>query len=160
MKLLISALFALSLIGTVSAQNAHPAPVAKAPIYDIKSDGKVQIEKALLEAKASKKNVLVQFGANWCGWCYKLHDLFAADKQISTVLKKNYVVVLIDVDKDHNKETNAKYGNPIQFGLPAIIVLDPNGKLIKTQDSGKLEDGPKHSPEKVLDFLKSWVPKS
>ena len=160
MKLLFSTLVAVSLFTSASAQVAHPAPSAKAPIYDVKAEGKVQIEKALSEAKASRKNVLVQFGANWCGWCYKLHDLFAADKQIAEVLKKNYVVVLIDVDKDHNKETNAKYGNPIQFGLPAIIVLDSKGKLIKTQDSGKLEDGPKHSPEKVLDFLKAWVPKS
>ncbi len=159
MKAILISFATLALIASATAQLAtHPAP-KKEPIYDIKADGKTQIDRALAQAKASKKNVLVQFGANWCGWCYKLHDLFAADKQIGEVLKKNYVVVLIDVDQNHNSETNLKYGNPSQFGLPAIIVLDASGKLIKTQDSGKLEDGPKHSPEKVLAFLKSWVPK-
>ncbi len=128
-------------------------------IYDESADGSKQIADALAIASKEHKHVLVQFGANWCGWCYKLHDLFATDTHIVEMLKDNYVVVLIDVDKEHNKDTDTKYEHPTRFGLPAIVVLDAGGKQLTTEDTGKLEDGDHHSPEKVIAFLKEWAPK-
>jgi thiol:disulfide interchange protein len=118
-----------------------------------------QIEKALAQARKERKNVLLQFGANWCGWCHKLHGLFASDKAIAAELKKNYVVVLIDVDKSHNADVVKKYDNPVRFGLPVIVVLDAQGKPLTTQDTAKLEVGDHHDPGKVMDFLSQWTPK-
>ncbi len=89
--------------------------------------------------------MLLQFGANWCGWCHELHTRFQTDKNIAAFLKANYVLVLVDVDKVdgqmHNADINEKYGNPCRLGLPA-------------QDSGKLEQGDHHDPALVLKFLK------
>ena len=81
------------------------------------------------------------------------------DAGIAENLKNDYMVVLIDVNKDHNKETDVKYGHPTRFGLPVIVVLDAEGKPLTTQDTGKLEAGDHHDPEKVLAFLKEWAPK-
>jgi thiol:disulfide interchange protein len=154
------------LIGTVvwSVCGADkPAKPARAPIYDTKADGAKQVTDALAAAKREHKHVLLQFGANWCGWCHKLHNLFQSDKEIAAVLKTNYVVALIDVDtvdgKKHNADINTRYGNPCRFGLPAIVVLDADGKQLTTQDTGKLEAGNQHDPAKVLAFLKQWSPK-
>lgn len=138
---------------TVTKRAAPPA------IYDVKANGTEQIEKALAQARKERKNVLLQFGANWCGWCHKLHGLFASDKSIATELKKNYVVVLIDVDKSHNADVVKKYDNPVRFGLPVIVVLDAQGKPLTTQDTAKLEVGDHHDPGKVMDFLRQWTPK-
>src|SRR5262249_36241617 len=97
------------------------------------------------------------------GWCHKLHQLFEADKDIAAYLRDNYLVVLVDVDKvegkTHNAEINTRYGNPMRFGLPALVVLDAEGKQLTTQDSGKLEEGDHHDPTKVMKFLKDWAPK-
>src|SRR5271157_4027090 len=41
---------------------------------------------ALDVAAREHKHVLLQFGANWCGWCHKLHTLFDTDKQIGEIL--------------------------------------------------------------------------
>jgi thiol:disulfide interchange protein len=131
----------------------------KPAIYDTKADGGKQIEQALVIAKKEHKNVLLQFGANWCGWCHLLHELCASNKEIAGELKQHYVTVLIDVDKDHNADINKRYGNPTKFGLPVIVVLDSSGKQLFTQDTGKLEEGDHHSPAKVLAFLRAWVPK-
>lgn len=161
-------LMAISLLGIVGAQQATaPAqaaqPVqhvdAKSALYNTKSDAAKDIAKALAEAKRANKTVLLQFGANWCGWCHLLHDLFASDKDIAAELKQNYVVVLVDVDKGHNAATNTRYGDPIRHGLPAIVVLDAKGKQLTTKDTGELEEGNHHSPAKVLAFLKLWEPK-
>lgn len=133
-------------------------------IYDRTADGTAQIQDALKLAKAENKNVLLQFGANWCGWCHKLHALFKDNAQIAKTLKDHYVVVLIDVDqvdgKTHNVNLIEKYGNPVQFGLPVIVVLDREGKQLTTQDTAKLEKGDRHDPKKVVAFLEHWKPKA
>ncbi|HWC59422.1 MAG TPA: thioredoxin family protein [Verrucomicrobiae bacterium] len=138
---------------------ADSAPKGAPNIYDESADGSKQIADALATAKKDNKIVLVQFGANWCGWCHKLHKLFDTDAKIAEELKNNYVVVMVDVNKDHNKDVNAKYGNPMQHGLPVIVLLDANGKQLTTKDTGELESGDHHDPEKVLAFLKTWSAK-
>ena len=71
-------------------------------------------------------------------------------------MKDNYVIVLIDVDKGHNADTVKKYGNPTQFGLPVLVVLETDGTALTTQDTGKLEEGEHHNPAKVKAFLEKW----
>ncbi len=133
-----------------------PAKPSRPAIYDEKADGSRQITEALVVANKEHKRVLLQFGANWCGWCHKLHKLFQTDSKISARLKDSYMVVMIDVDKGHNADVDKRYGNPTRFGLPVIVVLDAEGKPLVTQDTGKLEEGDHHSPEKVLAFLEKW----
>ncbi len=108
--------------------------------------------------------MLLQFGANWCGWCHRLHGLFKDNSEIAKTLKDNFVVVLIDVDqvegKPHNQDVVQRYRNPTRFGLPVLVVLDSNGKQLTTQDTGKLEEGDHHDPKKVMAFLEKWTPKA
>lgn len=135
------------------------AKPARPDIYDEKADGEKQVEAALAEAKAGNKVVLLQFGANWCGWCHKLHNLFQSDAKIAAKLKESFVVVHVDVNKGHNAVTDTKYGNPTQHGLPVIVLLGADGKPLTTQDTGKLEEGDHHDPAKVLAFLNQWAPR-
>jgi len=153
--------FVLILTASMPAQvRADDAQKTTRPsIYDESTDGSKQVADALVHAKKDGKHVLLQFGANWCGWCHKLHKLFDTDKSIAEELKSHYVVVMIDVNKEHNKDVDTKYGHPTRFGLPAIVILDSDGKQLTTQDTGKLEEGDHHDPKKVIDFLKQWAPK-
>lgn len=138
---------------------AADAKPSRPDIYNEQADGAKQVEAALAEAKKENKVVLLQFGANWCGWCHKLHNLFQSDAKIAAKLKESYVVVHVDVNKGHNGETDTKYGHPTQHGLPVIVLLDADGKPLTTQDTGKLEEGDHHDPAKVLAFLNQWAPK-
>ena len=163
---LLTLLVGCYILPALTALVALPAPAADAtskasrrPIYDEKADGAKQIAGALAAAKKENKRVLLQFGANWCGWCHRLHHLFQTDTTISAKLKAAYVVVMIDVNKEHNADLNQKYGNPTRHGLPVIVVLDADGKALVTQDTGKLEEGDHHDPAKVLAFLSAWAPK-
>jgi thiol:disulfide interchange protein len=137
----------------------HPKP-DQSDIYDESADGSKQIADALMLARKEGKNVLLQFGANWCVWCHRLHGLYESDKEIAGILKNNYVVVMVDVNKDHNQATDLKYRHPISHGLPVIVILDADGKQLTTKDSGELEEGDHHSPVKVTAFLKEWAPKN
>ena len=150
--LLLAAAFCLPASGADSTtKTSRPA------IYDENADGAKQIADALAVAKKDNKRVLLQFGANWCGWCHKLHTLCQNDEKIAPRLQEAYVVVLVDVNKGHNEDINKRYGNPTRFGLPVIVILDADGKALVTQDTGKLEDGDHHDPKKVLAFLNEWA---
>src|SRR4051812_3892763 len=138
---LIPALFAFSAAHGVLAQDGEPQKPALAvqtpatqpakpklpDIYDKTASGEKQIAEALIRAKRENKRVLLQFGANWCGWCHRLHNLMESDKEIKKELLYEYDVVLIDVDKvdgkPHNADINERYGNPTKHGLPVLVVL-------------------------------------
>ncbi|MFA6288853.1 MAG: thioredoxin family protein [Opitutaceae bacterium] len=159
-SLLYTSLLFVIIGAAISPYCAADAPKkAKPAIYDESLDGAKQVTDAMVVAKKENKRILLQFGANWCGWCHRLHDLFKKNASIAAKLKANYVVVLIDVNKGHNKETNAKYGNPTRNGLPVIVILDADGTLLTTKDTGTLEEGGGHSPQKVMQFLTEWAPK-
>jgi hypothetical protein len=138
--------------------DSNPSSQTRANIYDESLDGSKQIAEALAITRKEHKHVLLQFGANSCGWCHKLHKLFQTDKSIAKKLKRDYVIVMIDMNNGHNKDLNKKYGNPTRFGLPAIVVLNTDGKQLTTQDTGELVEGDHHSPKKVMAFLKEWSP--
>ena len=145
------------LTGSPLSQDARP------DIYDKVADGEKQIAEALIQAKRDNKRVLLQFGANWCSWCHRLHDLFKKDSKVARVLLYEYELVLIDVDRidgqQHNAKVDERYGNPTQLGLPVLVVLDADGKQLITQETDTLEEGDHHDPAKVLAFLEKWKPR-
>jgi hypothetical protein len=49
----------------------------------------------------------------------------------------------------------AKYGIEAK-GYPYLAVIDGDNKLVTQQETGALEDGPKHDPKKVNSFLEKW----
>jgi thiol:disulfide interchange protein len=148
---------ALVFLSTPNAvRAAEGAPIARPAIYDTAADGKEQIAAALKTAQAENKRVILKFGANWCGWCHKLSSLLKTNAELAQIVKDNYVLVLIDVDKEHNADTVKKYDKPTRFGLPALVVLETDGTPLITQDTGKLEEGNHHDPAKVKAFLEKW----
>lgn len=143
-----------------AAPAAPATPAASKParpaIYDESADGAVQIATALKEAKADNRRVLLMFGANWCGWCHKLHDVLRNEAAIAARMKSSYRLVLIDMNRDHNAAVSKKYGRDDDAGVPYLIVLDADGKVLTRQETGALEAGDHHDPAKVLDFLDRW----
>jgi thiol-disulfide isomerase/thioredoxin len=135
------------------------AALANFNAYDPHADGAKLIADAAARAKSEKKHVLVVFGGNWCKWCKALDGLFETDAKISSELARHWVVV--HVDSDSNVALNEKYQNPFANGFPVMLVLDGDGNLLHTQESGAFEKEDKsvgHDPDRVLEFLKSYAP--
>jgi thiol-disulfide isomerase/thioredoxin len=126
-------------------------------IYDESANGDKQLADATVIARRERKHILLQFGANWCASCQKLHKLFESDKSIREELLTNYVLVLIDVNQGHNKDFAAEYG-AAKHRIPFLAVLNRDGKAITTKDIGDLAEENHHSPEKVSAFLKTCEP--
>lgn len=159
MKRLLSVLLFVASIAFAAAQEY---PKMGADIYNTQADAAPTIAEALKIAQQENKHVLLVFGANWCVWCHRLHHTFTTDPQVSSALKRDFVVVLIDVNKRNgtarNAAVDAHYGNPTQHGLPVLVVLDASGRRLTTQETGALEKGDAHDPAKIVAFLQKWGP--
>jgi len=143
---------------TPVADVAAPAAASpRKPIYDEQADARAQVAAATQVARRDHKRVLVVFGGNWCGWCYKLHELFENDAEVGPLVRSEYEVVL--VDSNENLDLLRSYGpDNEKHGFPFLTVLDADGKVLTNQNTGDLEDGPRHDPAKVKAFLEQWKP--
>ena len=159
---LILAVAGLALLPVASLRADPEYPKMGADIYDVHADASAQITAALAKATSEHKRVLLVFGANWCIWCHRLHTTFATDAGVSKALDEGFIVVPIDVNTRHGEKRNAaviaRYGNPIEHGIPVLVVLGADGKQLTTKDSGELEEGGSHSPAKITAFLAEWAP--
>ena len=127
------------------------------PIYNPDANAKADIVAALVIAKRHNKRVLVQFGGNWCGWCFKLHDVFTRDGEVAPIVRSEYVLVMVDVNT--NRELLLSYGKDNdKHGSPFLTVLDADGKVLTNQNTSDLERGPEHDIDKVKSFLQKWAP--
>ncbi len=127
-------------------------------IYPPAIDAHAEIKHALQEAAKTHKRVILVFGANWCYDCHVL-DLAFHRPDLSAVLAQNYEVVHVDVGQgDKNQDLMQQYDVPMAKGIPALAVLDSNGKLLYSQTSGEFEKARSLAPEDLLQFLNKWKP--
>jgi len=134
------------------------------PIYNTQADGAKLIADALVVAERDQKRVLVEFGANWCIWCHRLHALLTSDPEIAPYFDAHFLLVLVDVDeingRTHNENLLLRYGEPTKDGLPGLVLLESDGHQLKTQDSAEFMSGDHFDPAKLLKFLKDWTLKA
>jgi len=128
---------------------------AAPPLYDEAADARAVLAAAQARARAENRRVLVVWGANWCGWCKKLHGLFEKDAQVARKLLYEYDVVKIDVGhSDKNMDLVSELGADLAHGgLPYLSVLDGQGHVLANQETGSLEEDDHHDPARVLAFL-------
>ena len=127
-------------------------------IYTPGLNAHTEIKDALAAAAREHKRVILVFGANWCYDCHVL-DLAFHRPDLSGILQKSYEVVHIDVGEgDKNQDIMQQYQVPMKKGIPALAVLDSNGKLLYSQQGGEFEKARSLAPEDLLAFLNKWKP--
>jgi thioredoxin 1 len=134
--------------------------VAAQSVYDEKADAEAQIRAAVKAASASRKNIVLDFGGNWCFDCHVLDEQMHRP-ELASLIEANYIVVHIDVGRfDKNVRIAERYHVPLKKGVPALAVLDSKGKLLYAQEEGQFEDARHLSRESIREFFVKWRPKS
>jgi protein disulfide-isomerase len=129
-----------------------PASAAP-PIYDEAADANADVRNAVAAAGASDRNVLIVFGANWCGDCKAL-DLAMKNGASAPLIAKHFSVVKVDVGRfNRNTDVAAAYGVPLKHGIPAVAVLSPDGKVLYVTRAGELADARGMGDEGIARFF-------
>ena len=127
-------------------------------LYAPPEEASSEISAALATAAKDHKRVILVFGANWCYDCHVLDATFHS-KDIAPLVNANFHVVHINVgDEDKNLDLAAKYGVPINKGIPGLAVLNPDGSVVYSQKLGEFENSTRIGPADVTTFLKKWAP--
>ncbi|AZA48915.1 DUF255 domain-containing protein [Chryseobacterium carnipullorum] len=121
----------------------------------------IELNKALKEAKAQKKNVLLVFHASWCGWC-KLMEKNMNLPETKPIFENKFVTTYIDVqERGEKKKLENPGGQELMnkykgenAGLPFWLILNPKGEVLADSFDSKGDNlGSPATPEEVSSFL-------
>jgi thiol:disulfide interchange protein len=147
-RLLTTALLVL-LAGAGLAQ-ALPAK------FDASRDAAADVTAALATAKRQGKRVIVDVGGEWCPWCHILDRFIAANDDVKAILDANYVWVKVNYSPQNKNEALLSRW-PKVAGYPHLFVLDAEGTLTHSQNTGELEAGKDYDKGKLLAFLRRYA---
>lgn len=135
----------------LAAGIAHSAPLP----YDETVDANAAVKRALADAQATRRPVLIIFGANWCEDCRAL-DASLRNTKSAALMARSFVVVKVDVGRfDRNLSLDAAYGDPIRRGIPAAVVVSPDNKVLYATRAGELADARRMSDTGIYDFFEA-----
>lgn len=84
-------------------------------------------EVALKKAKNSGKPVMIDFWADWCGWCHRLDETTYRDPKV-VQLSKSFVPLKLNAEG-----TRAEVAVAVRYGvssLPTIAFISPSGRMV------------------------------
>ena len=128
--------------------------------YHPEEDASEKINELLVRAKKDNKNIFIQAGGNWCGWCLRFNYFVQHVPELKKILDDNYLYYHLNYSPENkNEKVFRKYTDPEKrYGYPFFIILSANGSLIHIQESGIFEAGKGYQVEKVKVFLEKWTP--
>lgn len=117
------------------------------------------LQLAVNMASESGKRILLKVGGEWCIWCHQLDDFIHENKELNEALNQHYVILKINFSPENkNEDFLAQY--PKIDGYPHIFVLESDGTLLHSQNTGELEQGKGYDFDKVMSFIETWKPNS
>ena len=135
-----------------------PGVAAVPDIYPDPGKAKTDLAAALQTAAANHRRIIVDFGGNWCTDCHVL-DTYFHDAANRPLLEADFLLVHVNIGRlDQNLDLAERYQIPLKKGVPALAVLDSDGKLLYSQRTGEFEAMRRMQSSAVTEFLTQWKP--
>jgi thiol:disulfide interchange protein len=136
-----------------TAQLKTPLPYP----YDEKADADAQIAAATARAKAAHKLLLIDLGGNWCPDCRILAGVMRLP-EVAPFIDQHYEVVTVDVGRlDRNIQVLERYGVTDIEGVPALLIINEQGKVLNRRELIDVTDTHHTRPQQMVDWLAKWV---
>jgi thioredoxin 1 len=144
------------ILGSIAVAALSLAVQAAELPYNESANATADLQRALTAARADRNDVLVVFGANWCPDCRELDK--ALNGSSHALIAGHFQVVKVDVGRfDKNLELANQYGNPIRMGIPAVVVLSADNRIVYSSKGGELANARKMGDTGIYDFLSQHV---
>ena len=100
--------------------------------------GAAQMEALLSIARATDRDVMVVFGADWCDRCVLLNR-YMKNSDLRVRIDERFVVMHVDVGYwDEQRRHEAQRGHPTHEGLPAVVIADASEDFASIMSSEEL----------------------
>ena len=133
--------------------------------FDSHRDAEQDFLLAQRQATTEHKNIILDFGANWCAPCVALDNFLHEDPRLTRRLERGYVVVHIDtgiwLDSKSTKAVRNRY--PKFKAIPHILFVAPDGTLLHDASKDPIAANPKkniYDYEALAALLDKWAPSS
>ena len=142
----------------VSLPKLEALPIQVAAPYDNRANADEQVNAAIAKARQSGKRVLLELGGNWCPDCVILSNMMLLP-DVAPFIADHYEVVLVDVGRfNKNMQIPKRFGVDERIeGAPALLVLDPDGKLLDAGHLTELDTARTMQPQAIVDWLAKWA---
>jgi len=148
----------LSAAAILSVAVHTPGVAALADIYPEPGRAKIDLATALQTAAENHRRIIVDFGGNWCTDCHVLDGYFH-DAANQPLVEADFLLVHVNIGRlDQNLDLAERYQIPLKKGVPALAVLDSDGKLLYSQRTGEFEAMRRMQSTSVTEFLNQWKP--
>ncbi len=133
-------------------------PIVTMTPYDVNADADKDVAAAFQRARRDGKRVLIDLGGNWCGDCVVLANIMQLP-DLKPFLDAHFEIVSVDTGRhDKNMQIPARFGVDLSGGVPALLVVEPNGKtLVDAGHISALEDARHMTPQGLADWLAQWA---
>lgn len=122
-------------------------------------DVRALIRAAEEQASREGKRVAVVFGAEWCPDCDAFQRALR-HRLVAPIVEPGFVVVKVSVgNRDRNLDLMEEYGMSVQSGIPAVVILEPDGSLVTAQLDGEFRNASSLlSVAEIVSFFHRWSP--
>jgi thiol:disulfide interchange protein len=125
--------------------------------YDRHADPAADFDQALREAGAANRFVLVLFGANWCPECRGLEEQIGKEP-LRGLLAERFVLVHVDIGNwDRNMDFVARFGTPVDNGIPAIAIVGPGGEVRFVSTAGEMANASSKTNGELTQWLSGLI---
>jgi thiol:disulfide interchange protein len=126
--------------------------------FDPTRDAAKDVAAATAQAKSQGKRVIVDVGGEWCSWCHILDNFIASNADVKSLIDAKYVWVKVNWSpQNKNEALLAKW--PKIKGYPHLVVLDADGRLLQSQNTGELEAPKSYDKARFIAFLQKYAGK-
>ncbi|MDT3695457.1 MAG: thioredoxin family protein [Ignavibacterium sp.] len=109
-------------------------------------------------AEQSDKRIILDVGGEWCIWCHRIDAFMQNTEEVKSLLEENFIILKVNYSKENKNEKFLSQYPPID-GYPHFFMLEKDGALLHSQNTGELEKDKDYSKEKFVEFLNKWKPK-
>ena len=124
--------------------------------FDPARDAQADVARAVAQANAEGKRVIVDVGGEWCTWCHVMDRFIAVHPDVRALIDARYVWVKVNVSPENRNEALLSRWPSIS-GYPHLFVLDADGTLLHSQNTGTLEAGKGYDKAKFLALLRRFA---
>lgn len=123
--------------------------------FDPTRDAAKDVATAVANAKAQGKRVIVDVGGEWCPWCHILDRFVQSNADVKARVDAKCVWVKVNFSRENKNEAVLAKWSTVK-GYPHLFVVDADGKLLYSQDTGSLEAAKDYDKAKFMAFLKKY----